>query len=291
MIGNSGIFSLIKSTVPMPVKNQLILSKWYLKRFPSVLQYYAALLNQEPIEKQVALLPTHRHPMVYWTELENIKLHGSLGYPPSGRLCMGGDWDITEVHSLPSVFTSVAEGVKKRDVHETIRSMFLSGDHYSKTLQYQAMMLAVEQKSANPPQGCYTAEAVDAYFQRLIAAFKSMQTHGYLTQKEQGKSSVGEIRLHITREGKLCLGSGGNHRIRMAELLNVRTVPFLLRGVHPLWVIQLCKQLSMPPHKAISHWLKSEFYAAKPFENKILSESEKQQDKGTHLYWKYALRR
>lgn len=258
--------SLINTTVPIPFWNQLIAGKWYIRRVPSVLQYYASLLQQAPIEEQVALLPTHRYPLIYWTDIKNIKLHGSLAYPPHGRLCMDGDWDIREVHPLPSVFTSVAEGEKKWDLHETVRAMFINGDHYSKTPQYQAMMLAVEQKSANPPQGCYTPQAVDAYFQRLIAAFKSMQTHGYLTQKEQGKSGVGEIRLHITREGKLCLGTGGNHRIRMAEILNIRSVPFLLRGVHPLWVIQLCKQLGMPPHKAISHWLKSEFYAAKPVE-------------------------
>lgn len=263
LIRNMNSYS-IRSAMPMPARRLLISGKWYLRRLPCVLQYHASLLKQAPVAKQAELLPAPKRPDIYWTELKNIKLHGSLDYPPPGLFCQGGDWDIHSVYALPSIYESIPEGTKKWDLHETVRAVFLYNQHYSKTPQYQAMMLAVEQKSPNPPQGCRTAEEVDQYFHRLIAAFKSMQAHGYLTQQEQGKSSIGEIRLHLTRDGNLCLGTGGNHRIRMAEILGIRWVPFLLRGIHPQWVIQLCQQLSEPPHKAVHQWLKSEFYDRKP---------------------------
>lgn len=254
----------LSSAIPIPVRNHLISGKWYLKRLPSALIYYSLLAQKAPLDKQIEFLPAPTQPLIYWTELKNIGLHGSLSYPPSGRLCMDGNWDVESVYPLASIFDSMPEGAKKWDVHETIRLMFYFGKPYTATPQYEAMVEAVEQNSPNPPQGCYTMQDVDQYFMRLAAAFKSMQKNGYLTQKEQGKSSVGEIRVHITRGGKLCLGTGGNHRIRMAELLGIRWVPFLLRGVHPNWVKHLCQLHAMPPHIVLYQWLNSQFYVEKP---------------------------
>jgi hypothetical protein len=251
---------------PMPVKRHLITGKWYLRRLPVALQYQTLLLMEAPLEQQVAFLPTHSQPPVFWTKLSDIKLHGSLDYPPAGHVCMAGDWDQRAVYPLPSVFEAVPVGVKKWDLHETVRSIFLFNRHYRDTPQYEAMILAVQQKSPNPPQACYTVQEVDAYFERLLLAFQSMKKHGYLTQQELGKSDVGEIRLHVTREGKLCLGTGGNHRIRMAEILGIRNIPFLLRGVHPEWVITLSRQSALPPHKALNQWLLSAFHTSKPIQ-------------------------
>ncbi|AKD04401.1 hypothetical protein POKO110462_06290 [Pontibacter korlensis] len=256
--------SLLKSAIPRPVRNKLITGKWFLSRLPYALQYQVSLLQEAPVEIQIELLPAPKQPLIFWTKLENIKLHGSLAYPPHGRLCMGGDWDLTQVYPLPSIFESVPKGTKKWDIHETVRAMFLEGQHYSETPQYELMISAIKQRVSPPPQGCRSIEEVEKYFERLIAAYKSMHRKGYLTQKEQGKSSISEMRLHVTREGKLCLGTGGNHRVRLAELLGVKWVPFLLRGVHPLWVKQLCRTSSLPPHTALSAWLRTEFHSTRP---------------------------
>jgi hypothetical protein len=253
----------VKSVVPGPVRNHLSSGKWLWVRLPFELQYRAALLLNAPLEQQVSLLPAPVSPPVYWVALKDIKLHASLCFP-HGRLCMPGNWDTELVHALPSVFEAIPENAKKWDLHETVRSMFLKGQHYSTTPQYKAMINAVEQGQPNPPQGCRSRQEVDGYFERLIHAFTSMETDGYLTQKELGNSSVCEMRLHITRHGKLCLGGGGNHRIRMAEILGISWVPFLLRGVHPLWLIHLSRHMQLPPHKALTMWMNDTFYNTKP---------------------------
>ena len=256
--------SSIKSVIPRPVRNQLIRGKWFLKRLPCAIQYQNLLLRNAPLEKLVAYLPTPSQPRIYWTELKNIRLHGSLPYPPTGHYCMDGNWDLEMIHSLPSIFEPVAENVKKWDVHETIRSIFISGNHYSDTPQYKSMEEAIRQKSPNPPQGCHSIQAVNSYFEQLIAAYKSMREYGYLTQQEMGRPNVEEMRLHLTRDGQLCLGTGGNHRIRIAELLGIKWLPFLLRGIHPQFLLKLCQKQSLLPHEAIDKWLNDVFYDKRP---------------------------
>jgi hypothetical protein len=204
---------------------------------------------------------------VFWVKLEDIGLHGSIRYPPAGRLALEGDWDIEETYSLESIFDPLPEDAKKWDVHETIRQMFLFGNHYKNAPQYKNMMHKLNHGIFPLPQGCRDEKDIDNYFENLKAAFTSMKLHGYLTQKELGLSDVTEMRIHITRDGKLCLGTGGNHRIRMAQLLGFKWVSILVRGVHPLYVKNLCSQSSLPPHRALEKNLNERFYKSKPTGN------------------------
>jgi len=253
-----------KKNIPKPIRNRLILLKWAIVRLPYALLYRLHLFKRSPVEKLINNLPTPAELPVYWTELKNITLHSSMPYHPPGRLCLDGDWDIHTTHPLPAILEEITRETKKWDIHETVRAIFLFGEHYTTTPQYKSMIMAVYQKAPNPPQGCRSVQEVDAYFERLIEAYKSIQTYGYLTQQELGNSGIGEMRIHITRDGKLCLGGGGNHRIRMAELAGVKWVPFLLKGVHPKWVQYVSQCMNLPPHRAIDKWIKDSFPVQRP---------------------------
>jgi hypothetical protein len=231
------------------------------------LYYYRNLIVNSRLEKQIKFLPTPSKPPIFWTKLEEVELHGSLNYSPTGTLILDGDWDINETYLLQSIFDPLPENSKKWDVHETIRQMFLFGKHYKTAPQYKNMIYKLKNGMFPLPQGCRNEEDIDNYFKNLEAAFNSMQLNGYLTQRELGLSDVLEIKIFITRDGKLCLGTGGNHRIRMAELLGFKWIPFFLKGVHPLYVKQLCLQSSLPPHQALIKNLNERFYKKKPQEN------------------------
>lgn len=171
------------SAIPMPIKKHLVTGKWYLRRLPHLFQYPMALLQKPEIDKQLQFLPMPGKPSIRWIEMDRIQLQVSLkDHHPAGRLCIDGDWDINKVHELPSIFQSIPQGQKKWALHETIRSIFILGKPYNTTPQYQSMLRAVEQKRPNPPQVCRTVKEIDKYFCRLLAAFKSMQKNGYLTQ-------------------------------------------------------------------------------------------------------------
>ncbi|MFB9210231.1 hypothetical protein ACFFUR_00290 [Echinicola jeungdonensis] len=245
------------------LRTSLVYTKWILIHFPYTLLYQLACLFNLPLKTKVAWLPPPLSPPVFWASIDQVKLHASLPYPPPGRWCHKDDWDINMIHPLPSIFEKVPKKANKRDVHQTIRKMFIKKKKFRKTPQYKNMVYRVKEGKINP-QGCKTIEEVDNYFRQLKKAFKSMENHGYLTQEQLGKPSVEEIRLHITRNGELCLGTGGNHRIRMAEILGIKYIPFLLRGIHQEWVMKLSRELSLPPNQAISHWLNQKFQKTPP---------------------------
>ncbi|WP_143962615.1 hypothetical protein [Litoribacter populi] len=254
-------------------KRYFVDAKWWLKRLPHALQYYTRLYMGRPVEELVEYMPNPSLPKVYWGAIGQIPLHGSIYYPPEGRVCMGGEWDRTMTFDLPSIFTEIPKKAKKWDLHETVRQIFIYGEDFRMTPQYLSIIDHINKGLPNPPQGCDTVEKADQYFLDLIKAYRSMKLNGYLTQNELGKSSVEEIRLHVTRDGKLCLGTGGNHRIRMAEILGIKNVPFIIKGVHPDWVIKLSRTYNLPPHQALRRWLESEFSTTKPKEITLFSEN------------------
>lgn len=87
--------------------------------------------------------------------------------------------------------------------------------------------------------GCRNLEDIHQYFSRLTTAFRSIKDTGYKTQKELGNDNFDEARGYIGRNGQLILGGGGNHRIAIAELLEIKKIPFLIKGVHESWLKQI----------------------------------------------------
>lgn len=139
--------------------------------------------------------------------------------------------------------------------HETIRGIFLDGHDYRGTAQYDFMIRGVEQGSPELAYGCRSSDEVDVYFETLVEAFESMRDRGFLTQRELGGNLNDEIKLYLTRDGGWCHGNGGNHRIRIAELLGIEWVPFVLAGAHSEWVIKLSRDRDRPPRAAILEWI------------------------------------
>ena len=86
---------------------------------------------------------------------------------------------------------------------------------------------------------CKSHEDVDEYFSRLIRAYESIKLAGYKSQSELVAASSGdvrklsdEIRIFIGREGEFILGTGGTHRVLIAQMLGVERVSVRLVGVH-----------------------------------------------------------
>lgn len=81
-----------------------------------------------------------------------------------------------------------------------------------------------------------------------------MRKHGYLTQPQLGGPASDEVQLYVTREGRFCKKGGGNHRILMAEVLEMRQIPVSVAGVHPLWVHWLTRT-GQRPLRAVADWI------------------------------------
>ncbi len=219
--------------------------------------YWLAVARRAPRQDQIRFLPRRITSRVSWIRLEDISLATDVRSwrRKSDGFAIGGDWDRERTAPRPTIFQPAQGDTPKAMTHNAIRSLFLDGESYQQTHQYQYMIDAVNEGSPELAYGCRSEEEVDNYFQTLVSAFQSIHNDGYLTQTELGGDPYDEIKLYITRDGLWCHGNGGNHRIRIAEILGLKWVPFVPAGAHGDWVANLCSELERPPRAAILNWL------------------------------------
>lgn len=149
------------------------------------------------------------------------------------------NWEVTQVAS-------------EKNLHPTIKDMFILNKHYTETNQYNRMVEAVDAYQCgeidNPADAggywCKSHEDVEQYFKILINCYYSIKNSGYKTQRqlyqETGKIGVGskvrnlndEIELLINDAGELVFaGTRANHRFSIAKILGVKKLPVVLGGI------------------------------------------------------------
>jgi hypothetical protein len=102
-----------------------------------------------------------------------------------------------------------------------------------------------------------SVELIDAYFQRFVDLFRSIQMHGILRRKdyfryaELSRSSCirrlraewgeKEIGIAIGAEGQVYRLPGGQHRVAIAMAIGLGTLPVQVRLVHSEWALNQWK--------------------------------------------------
>lgn len=236
------------------VKKYLSVGKTFIWNTPYHLKYIKTLLLKEDYNRQAVILPVPSTFNLYWTSPENIGLHGTLPFSRYGFWTLGGDWKSFGVCAKLPIVEKVEETKNSwpKIVHETVRMMFVDEEDYRETPQYKFLVSDFNNRGVSN-----SAARVDSYFESLYDTFESMKKNGYLTQKELGYQNSSEARLHVTKNGRLCIGSGGNHRVRIAELLQIKKIPFIIGGLHTEFVAGICEKFNCSPHNAIDHWIES----------------------------------
>jgi hypothetical protein len=217
-------------------------------------RYGASCLRGDPLGGRIRRLPPRRSPALWWVRLSDLEFTGYVtGVAPPGARVLPGDWDREHVHERVPIREPAPADLPRRDKHETVRLLFVEGHDHPETPEYAAMRRSVE--AGQPVKGRRTVAEVEDYFDELRALHRSMATEGYRTAAERGRAEVDEARLFVTRDGRLCHGMHGRHRIAIADLLGIRWAPMVLFGVHPGWVEQLCGPRTRLPHRALTSWL------------------------------------
>ena len=221
--------------------------------------YRLLIFLKMPLSWQANLLPKS----LFASEIFPVKLHRITLYstsdptPPkkSYRFCFPSE---EEKKMLPiTIIHSEMEDDNPRScVHNTVRDLFIEGKDFKETSQYSRMMQALS--NGVTLYDCQTEQDVTRYFEHLEQAYQSIKSEGYKSQVELGKSPRDEIRIHITEDGSICLGSNGNHRIRIAELLDIKEIPCNIYGVNINWLISLSQQSKLPPHLALLDWMNNQ---------------------------------
>ena len=152
------------------------------------------------------------------------KIRYRLKNPDDKFYIENGDWDLDR---------------EKFEINQTVKDLFVLEIPYQKTEQYKKMKKAMKDKEYNKSYWCENEKDIEDYFQRLIRAYKSIKKGGYKTQKQLKKENkknkyqkTDEIRLAIDRKGKFLHYSGGDHRLSIAKLLNIKEIPARIVKIH-----------------------------------------------------------
>ena len=140
-----------------------------------------------------------------------------------------GDWDAEDKRPI--------EDYLSRYIYSsTIIRIYRDGVPYRETDQYREIANAVARGRFDDwrARGCRSDDDITRYFEDLDRIFQSIRAGGYRSQTELGSPTWwDEIKVFIDRNGELHKRAGaGHHRLAMARLLGIETVPVLVIGIH-----------------------------------------------------------
>lgn len=184
-----------------------------------------------------------------------IDVHGTLHANPADIVTMldrrdGQDPTREDFKRYPSPLLARGEVVagdwdqntmkfEDTDVWQAFESRFKSGGKWSETEFYARVKKSIE--SGHPRWSCKTIEQFDERLLSVESLYQNIKENGYKSQEELSEGSrpaVGdedEVHVHIDRNGQL-LFADGRHRLCIAKLLGLPTIPIKVSWRHTEWV-------------------------------------------------------
>jgi 2-polyprenyl-3-methyl-5-hydroxy-6-metoxy-1,4-benzoquinol methylase len=150
-----------------------------------------------------------------------------LGGP--GDLVLAGEWD------AKGWGTSLVP-IESMDIYEAMRDVLVGGANWQETRFFRRVRRQIVEEGT-PRWGCRTEEdLLERLTVNLPALYAEIRDHGYRSQAELDSGSPeDEIRVGIRRDGRFLLFDG-RHRLIIARLLGLETVPVNVVVRHRKWV-------------------------------------------------------
>lgn len=147
-----------------------------------------------------------------------------------GNLIIGDDWSENYNHR----FLHPAQDALPTDygfvTHESIRMMFIEGAEWSQTPEYHLLKCQIE--AGLVPYGLRDYSDLKRRGDQLNATYQSMASKGYRMSQELGSNYWDEAHFYLGRNGEICVGRHGNHRLAIARVLGITHFPAIFGGVH-----------------------------------------------------------
>ena len=152
----------------------------------------------------------------------------------SNGAVIGGDWDLKEN----------LKKFKQSEKYISFYEHFILKKRWEETKYYKSVEKAI--KRGNEKYRCVTLNDLKERFDYFDYLYNRIKNYGYKTQenlvRENGKvTDTGgykrirrkdhEIKVAIGREGEIIF-LDGRHRLMIAQLLNLKKVPFIIGAIH-----------------------------------------------------------
>ena len=157
---------------------------------------------------------------------------------PTGEFgtVVDGDWD---ENSIP---------FETHPVYRAIARHFEDGVDWESTELYRTYLRRLE--GEDPYWRCTTDAELDAYFASIDELYDRIRTEGYRSQRrllrerpertreansDAPHPALNEVAVNVYRDGGMGKSWSGTHRLSVAKVLDVETIPVVVRTRHADW--------------------------------------------------------
>lgn len=125
---------------------------------------------------------------------------------------------------------------ENRLIYRSFTSHFQNGVPWEETIFIQQCLDDISDgKSAF--QNCRSREELFDHCQSVDELYKKIRTEGYRSAKELGNDPMTEITVNIDRSGNFMQSIDGKHRMLIAKLLDLESIPVRIYARHSEWEV------------------------------------------------------
>jgi len=137
---------------------------------------------------------------------------------------VGGEWDLTAI--------PIECVMGNSNKFAGVRQHFVDGLSWTETDLFKQRYARVF-RAGGRVRGTKSADELARKYERYDRIFESIRDHGIISPDDD--PSVDPIYVHINRKGELLYTSDGTHRLYMAIILGVETIPVRVWWRHAEW--------------------------------------------------------
>lgn len=139
----------------------------------------------------------------------------------------GGEWD------------QQTRPLNQHPKYQAVYQRFIEGKTWEETGIVEYMLAEIEKKGV--VDSCTTEADVLRRYSTIDELYKSITKHGYrshyaIAASDSGfESKVGYVIVNIGRDGELIFNGTGWHRLSIAKILSIETIPVIIGVRHKQW--------------------------------------------------------
>lgn len=161
----------------------------------------------------------------------------------------GGDWDLDDPAERKVMW---AESVEETPLYLGFVERFVDGRDWEETTLYRTAAELI--RSGDRAWRSESIEELDDRCQRVDELYEEMREHGYRSQRKLAgvapnidepfgflNEQINEVAVDIARDGELLLVDN-RHRLALARVLDIDTIPVTVIVRHEQWVETICPE-------------------------------------------------
>ncbi len=148
-----------------------------------------------------------------------------------------------------------------------MRQLVVEGVPFRETDEYAAMLSDLETYGRTRRRGLASREEVDRYFEGILALAERIRTEGYrrtYRTTREGAVAPDEITVRIGRDGAFLKCRKGTHRLALARVLGIPSVPVVVDLFHWDWVLGCRQRYGRPARASVEQALRDLARGAPP---------------------------